>query len=137
MRSFMVTDGPAKIPPTVLPKPVDHDPMPSSPEAREAEYKRTQEEFNPVRPCELTGTYLIADRVVYISARITALDNGQVMAAHSWTVPVNRNTRALLPQLKQNGGMRPSVRTTLNASPYDLTNPSGQRNNYLERDLVR
>jgi len=136
-RSFLVTDGPAKIPPTVLPKPVEHDPYPTTPEAREAEYKRTQEEFSPVRPCELTGTYLIADRVVYISARITALDNGQVMAAHSWTVPVNRNTRALLPQLKQSGGMKPSVRTSLNASPYGFATPSGQRSNYTERDLVR
>lgn len=136
-RSFMVTDGPAKIPPTVVKKPVEHDPMPASPEAREAEYKRTQEEFSPVRPCELTGTYLIADRVVYISARLTALDNGQVMAAHSWTVPVNRNTRSLLPQLKQSGGMKPSVRTSLNYSPHEIANPSGQRDTYIERTLVR
>jgi hypothetical protein len=137
LRSFLVTDGPARIPPTVAPRPVEHDPMPASPEAREAEARRTQEEFNPVRPCVLSGTYLIADKVVYISARITALDNGQVMTAHSWTIPVNRNTRALLPQLKQHGGMKPSVRTSLNISPHNVANPSGQRNIYVERDLVR
>lgn len=137
LRNFMVTDGPAKIPPTVVLKPVEHDPMPASPEARAAEEKRTQDEFSPVRPSVLSGTYLIADRVVYITARITALDNGQVMAAHSWTVPVNRNTRALLPQLKQSGGMKPAVRTTLGSSPHDIANPSGQRQNYVDRDLVR
>jgi len=137
LRNFMVTDGPAKIPPTVVPKPVEHDPLPSSPEAREAEARRTQEEFSPVRACVLSGSYLIADRVVYVAARITALDNGQVMAAHHWTVPVNRNTRALLPQIKQSGGMKPSVRTSLGSSPHDVANPSGQRMNYVERDLVR
>ncbi|MBU1041985.1 MAG: hypothetical protein KKF77_12885 [Proteobacteria bacterium] len=137
LRSFLVTIGPAKVPPTVVPKPVEHDPLPASPEAREAEFKRTQDEFSPVRPCELTGSYLIADKVVYISAQITAMDNGQVMTAHSWTIPVNRNTRALLPQLKQTGGMKPSVRTQLSASPHDIANPSGQRQNYIERDLVR
>lgn len=137
LRSFMVTDGPPRVPPTIVPKPVEHDPLPSSPDAREAEFQRTQEEFNPVRPCVLSGTYLIADRVVYVTARITALDNGQVMTAHSWTVPVNRNTRSLLPQLKQHGGMKPSVRTSLSASPHDIATPSGQRNSYIERDLVR
>ncbi|MDP3426779.1 MAG: FlgO family outer membrane protein, partial [Humidesulfovibrio sp.] len=137
LRSFLVTVGPAKVPPTVVPKPVEHDPLPATPEAREAEYKRTQEEFSPVRPCELTGSYLIADKVVYISAQIAAMDNGQVMTAHHWTVPVNRNTRALLPQLKQNGGMKPSVRTQLGTSPHDIANPSGQPQNYIERDLVR
>jgi len=137
LRGFLVTDGPARIPPTMVQKPVEHDPMPASPEARKAEEQRTQGELNPVRACVLSGTYLIADKVVYVSARITALDNGQVMTAHSWTVPVNRNTRALLPQLRQRGGMKPSVRTTLGASPHDIATPSGQRNIYLERDLVR
>jgi len=137
LRNFMVTDGPARIPPTVVPKPVEHDPMPTTPETRKAEDQRMQDEVSPVRASVLTGSYLIADRVVYVTARITALDNGQVMAAHSWTVPVNRNTRALLPQLKQTGGMKPSVRTQLSASPHDIATPSGQRQNYIERDLVR
>ncbi len=137
LRSFLVTDGPAKIPPTVLPKPVEHDPMPTTPEARQAEAQRMQDEISPARPCVLSGTYLIADKVVYVSARITALDNGQVMTAHHWTVPVNRNTRALLPQLKQNGGLKPSVRTQLSLSPHEIANPSGQPQGYIERNLVR
>lgn len=137
LRSFLVTAGPAKIPDTALPKRVEHDPMPMTPEARKAEDKRMMEEISPPRPCVLTGSYLIADKVVYLSAQITALDNGQVMAAHHWTVPVNRNTRALLPQLKQSAGMKPSVRTALGTSPHDLANTSGQRQNYVERDLVR
>ena len=137
LRNFMVTDGPARIPATMRPAPVEHDPLPTTPGARKAEDQRMQDEISPARPCVLTGSYLIADKVVYVSARITALDNGQVMAAHHWTVPVNRNLRAILPQLRQNGGMQPSVRTSLGASPHDLANTAGQRQNYIERDLVR
>ena len=137
LRSFRVTEGPAKIPPTEAPKPVfSPNPMLSG-EERKAEEKRTEGEINPPRPCVLSGSYLIADKVVYVAAQLTALDDGQVMAAHHWTVPVNRNTRALLPQLRQTGGMKPAVRTTLGDSPHALANPTGQRQNYVERDLVR
>ena len=50
---------------------------------------------------------------------------------------MNRNTRAMLPQLRQNGGMKPSVRTQLNGNAHKVANPSGQPQNYVERDLVR
>lgn len=136
LRSFKVTDGPAKVPPLREPKP----PIQSAtlePKERAAIDAKNQEEWNPPRPSVLTGSYLIADKVVYVSAKITALDDGQVMAAHHWTVPVNRNTRALLPQLRQTGGMKPSVRTSLGANPSALANPSGQPQNYVTRDLVR
>ena len=45
----------------------------------------------------------------------------------------------LLPQLKQSSanGMKPSVRTQLNGNPHKIANPSGQPQNYVERDLVR
>lgn len=136
LRNFMVTDGPASVP---APKvPVVNPPVGDlNKEARALQAKQDDEALHPPRPCVLTGSYLIADKVVYISAKITALDNSQVMAAHSWTVPVNRNTRALLPQLKQNGGMKPTVRTSLGASPHAIANPSGQPQNYVTRDLVR
>jgi hypothetical protein len=137
LRNFQVTSGPARIPDSQPPKRLEHDPLPTTLEARKAEAERMKDEISPPRPCVMTGSYLIADRVVYVSASITALDNGLVMAAHHWTVPVNRNTRALLPQLKQSGGMKPSVRTSLGTSPHDIATPSGQRNTHVERDLVR
>lgn len=138
-RSFMITEGPPRKPaPTAQPEPA---PQPeglalSGPEAKAAA-KRSYEEMNQPRACLLSGTYLIADKVIYISARLAALDNGQVMAAHTWTVPVNRNTRALLPQLKQSGGMKPSVRTSLSGSAHKIADPTGQHQNYVNRDLVR
>jgi len=137
LRSFKVTEGPARVPPAGAPP--EPEPVPailSGPERKAAEAKYQAASDVP-RPCVLTGTYLIADKVVYMNARLTALDNGQIMAAHAWTVPVNRNTRALLPQLRQTGGLKPSVRTSLGLSPHGLANPSGQPQGYVERDLVR
>ncbi|HWR03861.1 MAG TPA: FlgO family outer membrane protein [Humidesulfovibrio sp.] len=139
MRSFKVTLGQPR---KAAPKPAPEQPDKpeglalSGAEAKAAD-KRTWEAQNEARPSLLSGTYLIADKVIYVSARIVALDDGQVLAAHTWTVPVNRNTRAMLPQLKQSGGMTPSVRTQLNGNAHKIANPSGQPQNYVERDLVR
>lgn len=138
LRSFMITLAPPKKPaPRPAPEPADKPEglALSGSEAKAAD-KRSWEAQNEARPSVLSGTYLIADKVIYISARIVALDDGQVMAAHNWTVPVNRNTRALLPQLKQTGGMKPAVRTKLNGNPHKIANPGGQPQNYVERDLV-
>jgi hypothetical protein len=138
LREFKVTDGPAKIPPGG--DPAQPEPVPailSGPERVAAE-KKYQSTLNEARPCVLTGSYLIADKVVYVNAKLTALDNSQVMAAHAWTVPVNRNTRSLLPQIRLTGGMRPSVSTSLGGvSPSALANPSGQPQPYIERNLAR
>lgn len=139
MRGFKVTIGPAKKP---APKPAPEAPdrpeglALSGADAKAAE-KRSWEAQNEARPSLMSGSYLIADKVIYISARIVALDDGQVLAAHTWTLPVNRSTRAMLPQLKEGGGMTPSVRTKLSGNPHKIANPSGQPQNYVERDLVR
>lgn len=96
-------------------------------------------ESDEPRPCVMSGTYLVTGKLIYLSARIATLDNGQVMGAHSWTVPVNSSTRALLPQLRlpAGSGMQPSVRTKLKGSAHKIANPSGQPQNYIDRDLVR
>jgi len=139
LRNFKGTQGAPRVP---APKATQHEPESpqglalSGDEAKAAEKRSWQQENEP-RPTLLSGTYLIAGNVIYISANITALDDGQVMAAHSWTVPVNRNTRALLPQLRQTGGMKPAVRTQLKGNAHEIANPSGQRQNYVDRDLVR
>lgn len=136
LRNFLVTDGPAYVPALKqAPPPPVNDAVDAK--GRAANEQKFAQEAEPVRPTVMTGSYLIADRVVYLTAKITALDNGQIMAAHSWTVPVNRNTRSLLPQIRQTGGMRPSVRTSLGTSPHAIANPSGQFQNYVTRDLVR
>ncbi|MEF2144368.1 MAG: FlgO family outer membrane protein [Desulfovibrionaceae bacterium] len=68
----------------------------------------------PDVPCELTGSYLIGADVIYVSAQIARLTDGTVLAGYQWTLPVNKNTMTLLPQLRRpGGGTTPSVRTTL------------------------
>jgi len=139
LRNFMVTQGaPRKPAPKAKPTPSDSPEglALSGPEAKAAE-KASWQQQNEARPCLLSGTYLLADKIIYVSARLTALDDGQVMAAHSWTIPVNRNTRSMLPQLRQTGGMKPSVRTQLKGKPHEIANPSGQPQGYVDRDLVR
>lgn len=138
LRHFKVTQGPPrKDAPAATQQPVEPQGVsPSSDDAKPAAKPHLDPREEP-RPSLLSGTYLIAGNVIYISASITALNDGQVMAAHSWTVPVNRTTRALLPQLKPTGGMKPAVRTQLKGNAHEIANPSGQPQNYVGRDLVR
>jgi hypothetical protein len=139
MRSFRITEGLPKKPAAQQePDPaLNRDVKPRTPQEILAAEKAERDMDYPPRPCLLSGTYLIAGKFIYISAKIAALDDGQVMAAHSWVVPVNRSTRAMLPQLRENGGMTPSVRTSLGTSPHRIADPNGLTRNYVGRDLVR
>lgn len=63
-------------------------------------------------PSLLTGSYLLGDDIIYVSARITTLDDQRVISAYQWNLPINQNTRALLPQLlRPQRGMTPTVQT--------------------------
>lgn len=65
------------------------------------------------KPSVLTGTYILGQDVIFISATVTALTNDAVLAAYQWNLPINDNMRALLPQLVRPGeGMTPTVRTS-------------------------
>ena len=55
------------------------------------------EQFRPIWPCIMTGDYLIGDDVIFISARINTIRNNQLISSYQWTVPINQNTRTLLP----------------------------------------
>ena len=67
----------------------------------------------PLKPSVLTGSYMIGQDVIYLSATITALRDDAVLAAFHWTLPVNDNMRALLPQLNDPvAGTTPSVATS-------------------------
>jgi len=138
MRSFRITQGMPKKPPAVqTPDPaLNREEKPSTPQEIIALEKAEKDMDSPPRPSLLSGTYLIAGKVIYISAKIATLDDGQVMAAHSWTLPVNSSTRAML-MLREHGGMTPSVRTGLSGNPHKIANPTGQPQNYVGRDLVR
>lgn len=66
-----------------------------------------------LRPAVLTGNYVLGEDVIYVSATITALRDDAVLSAYHWTLPINDNMRALLPQLNQpTAGLTPSVGTS-------------------------
>jgi hypothetical protein len=67
----------------------------------------------PRRPSMLNGHYVIGDTYIYMSAKIYRLDDKAVIAGHNWMLPINDNTRELLPQLKKpEEGTKPTVKTT-------------------------
>lgn len=124
-RTFMMTKG--------------QPPRPAKPAEGEAAPARRSYGSNEPRPCLMTGTYLVTPQIIYVSAQVATLDSGLLLGAHTWTIPVNSNTRAMLPQLRQTpgGGMKPAVATRLTGTPHKIANPEGQPQNSVDRDLVR
>jgi hypothetical protein len=69
----------------------------------------------PPRSAKLVGSYVIADRYVYMTARIVRLVDATVVSAHNWTLPITDSVRQMLPQLKaRDEGMVPTVKTSFN-----------------------
>ncbi|MEF2229643.1 MAG: FlgO family outer membrane protein [Pseudodesulfovibrio sp.] len=64
----------------------------------------------PPRSAVLTGSYVIGDNYVFMTAKITRLDDKAVVSGHNWTIPITDNVRELLPQLKQDRGLEPTVK---------------------------
>ncbi|EGB13346.1 hypothetical protein DND132_0128 [Pseudodesulfovibrio mercurii] len=69
----------------------------------------------PPRSARLTGSYVIADRYVYMTARVVRLVDSTVVSAHNWTLPITDSVRQMLPQLQaRDEGMVPTVKTSFN-----------------------
>jgi hypothetical protein len=64
----------------------------------------------PAAETAMTGNYLIGADVIYLSAQVADSVTGEVFSGWQWTLPVNRNTMTLLPQLRNpQGGLTPTV----------------------------
>ena len=84
----------------------------STPAARTAAPQNaTESDKDTPRPSILSGSYVLAGDVILMHAKVVALDDDTELAAYDWTLPVNKSTRELLPQLKQ-GGFTPSVKNS-------------------------
>jgi len=69
----------------------------------------------PPRSAKLVGSYVIADRSVYMTARLVRLVDSAVVSAHNWTLPITDSVRQMLPQLAaEDKGMVPTVKTSFN-----------------------
>jgi hypothetical protein len=66
----------------------------------------------PPRAAILSGTYVLGDSSIYISSKVTRLDDRAVVSAHTWTIPISDNVRQLLPQLRKDEGLKPTVKTS-------------------------
>jgi hypothetical protein len=65
----------------------------------------------PPRSALLSGNYVIGDNYIYMSAKVTRLVDNAVVSGHNWTLPISDNIRQMLPQLKLDDGLEPSVKT--------------------------
>lgn len=137
MRGFRVTAGRPSAQRQQGPNPLLNDSFePRTPQEKLDKAQAERDMDDPPRACLLTGDYLVAGRVIYITARVTSLADGRIMAAHSWVAPLNRSTRAMLGRVGNRDGMTPNVGTRLRGSPHRIANPTGQPQNYVNRDLV-
>ena len=110
-RDHLITEGPPELAPVAEPKPMLEA---NATEENDSIFlpQAGKGDTTPM-PAVLTGQYTIGENVIYVTAKIMRLDDGAVIAGHSWTLPQNRNTRELLPQLKAGtGGTTPAVQTS-------------------------
>ncbi len=99
---FRITEGSSQDPARPAPaKPGEFDLAPRN---------STLPDTAPPREALLRGTYLLGKNVIYLSAQVVRLDDRAVVSGYDWTLPNNKNTRELLPQLKSSG-MSPAVKT--------------------------
>lgn len=103
-RGARITHGDPKPSEFFLPKDVD-------PKKYSDPVKNSLENLPP-RAAQLGGGYVIGDQYIYMTAKITRLDDQAVVSAHTWTIPINDNVRQLLPQLKLDDGLEPTVKTS-------------------------
>lgn len=66
----------------------------------------------PPRAAKLTGSYVVGENYVYMTAKVVRLVDSAVVSAHNWVLPVTDNIRQMLPQLRTDDGLSPTVRTS-------------------------
>lgn len=101
-RGVLVTEGDPKPDDYFIPKGVDPK--------KYTDLKGTIENLPP-RAAKLTGSYVIGDKYIYMSAKVIRLDDKAVVSGHNWTIPISDNVRQMLPQLKLDDGLEPTVKT--------------------------
>ncbi|MBI9112468.1 hypothetical protein [Maridesulfovibrio ferrireducens] len=82
------------------------------------------EDTAPPEKCILAGSYSVGPEIIYMTAAISTVDDGEIMGSWDWTVPLNAKTRSLLP-IKDDGSIVPLVNTS-----GPLKNSAGSQNNY-------
>ena len=103
-RGRMMVNGEPRTSDYFLPEGVD-------PDLYRDPIKNSLEELPP-RAGLLTGAYVVSKRQIFMTARVTRLDDNAVVSAHTWVVPIDENVRQMLPQIEMPDGLEPSVETS-------------------------
>lgn len=61
--------------------------------------------------CVLAGAYSVGSEKISLTAAVSDLDDGEILGSYDWTVPLNSETRALLP-IKDPEYIEPMVNTS-------------------------
>lgn len=64
----------------------------------------------PPRAAVLDGHYVVGDHYVYMTAKITRLDDKVIISGHNWTIPMSDNVRKMLARPMPDGGLTPTVK---------------------------
>lgn len=102
-RGVMITAGDPKPDAYFLPQGVDKE--------KYAKPPMGSLEHLPPRSAMLEGHYVIGDNYIYMTAKVIRLDDKAVVSGHNWTIPISDNVRQMLPQLKLEDGLEPTVKT--------------------------
>ncbi|SMF20692.1 hypothetical protein [Desulfovibrio gilichinskyi] len=59
--------------------------------------KAASEGVEPPEKCVLAGSYTVGPELIYMTAAISTIDDGEILGSWDWTVPLNGQTKSLLP----------------------------------------
>ena len=65
----------------------------------------------PLTRCVLAGAYTVGPELIFVTAAVSAVSDGEILGSYDWTLPLNSETRALLP-IKDSPTIQPMVNTS-------------------------
>ncbi len=107
--------------------------------------KASSEDSEPPEKCILAGSYTVGPEIIYMTAAISTIGDGEILGSWDWTVPLNGQTKSLFP-IADDGTITPMVNTSgplnnqaknlndfhQNYSPQTNRIPPGFEQNILE-----
>ncbi len=69
------------------------------------------DDMQPPEKCVLAGAYSVGPEVIFITAAVSTVSDGEILGSYDWTVPLNSKTRALLP-IEESPFIEPMVNTS-------------------------
>ncbi|WP_291328886.1 hypothetical protein [Desulfovibrio sp. UCD-KL4C] len=74
--------------------------------------KAASADSEPPEKCILAGSYTVGPELIYMTAAISTIDDGEILGSWDWTVPLNGQTKSLLPNNAKGKEITPMVKTS-------------------------